>query len=57
MLRASMLNTYYKNNEKDQLKEYEAQNFELQYAAYKTLGGNSFIDKIHHDIQDWEIVR
>ena len=57
MLRASMLNTYYKNNEKDQRKEYEAENFELQYAAYKILGGNSFIDNIHEEVKKWEVTR
>ena len=57
MLRAAMLSTYYKNNAGNTITQYEFQNFELQYTAYKRLGGNSFIDKIHEDIKDWEVTR
>ena len=58
MLRAAMLNTYYKGNGTNTITQYEFQNFELQYAAYKRLGGNSFVDKIHEDIKkDWDIVQ
>lgn len=55
LLRADMMNTYYKHRDKDELREYEAQNFEMMYAAYKHLGGNSFIDKIHDDVKRWEV--
>ena len=55
MLRASMLSTYYKHNDNDTITQYEYQNFELQYAAYKVLGGNSFVDKIHEDVKKWDI--
>jgi hypothetical protein len=27
------------------------------YEAYKSLKGNSFIDKIYNDIKDWEVVQ
>ena len=57
MLRAAMLNTYYKGNVKNQITQYEFQNFELQYSAYKRLGGNSFVDKIHADVKDWDVVQ
>ena len=58
MLRAAMLTTYYKGNGTNTITQYEFQNFELQYAAYKRLGGNSFVDKIHEDIKkDWDIVQ
>ena len=26
------------------------------YNAYKALGGNSFIDKIKHEVDEWEVV-
>ena len=55
MLRSSILSVYYKHNEDDKITQYEFQNVELQYKAYKTLGGNSFIDKIWKDIQDWDV--
>ena len=57
MLRASMLNTYYKNTEKDEWRQYEAENFELQYKAYKALDGNSFIDNIHSEVSKWGVKR
>ena len=57
VLRSEMLDTYYRNTGKDSMREYEAQNFELQYAAYKALGGNSFIDKVYADVHKWEIER
>lgn len=57
MLRASMLNTYYKNHDKDTWRQYEAENFALQYEAYKALGGNSFIDTIKKETESWEVAR
>ena len=55
MLRSSILSVYYRHNEEDKITQYEFQNVELQYKAYKTLGGNSFIDKVWKDIQDWDV--
>lgn len=55
MLRGAMLGTYYKHNDEDAITQYEYQNFELQYSAYKALGGNSFIEKVHEDVTKWEI--
>lgn len=57
MLRGSMLTTYYKHHNEDTITQYEYQNFELQYSAYKALGGNSFIDKVHEDITKWEVIQ
>lgn len=57
MLRASMLNTYYKNCEADKWRQYEAENFEFQYKAYKALDGNSFIDNLHTEVSKWEVKR
>ena len=57
MLRASMLNTYYKNTDRDTWRQYEAENFVLQYEAYKALGGNSFIDTIKKETESWEVGR
>ena len=56
ILRSDMMGMYYLHHDKDEFREYEAQNFELEYAAYKALGGNSFIDKIHEDVKKWEVV-
>ena len=57
MLRASMLNTYYQHNAEDKMRQWEAENFALQYKAYKALGGNSFIDTIHKEVETWEVQR
>ena len=57
MLRSSMLNTYYKNNDAHRMHQYEAENFGKQYAAYKAAHGNSFIDHIHDEVKTWDIDR
>ena len=55
-LRSEMLQTYYHNKDKRQIREYEFQNFVLLYEAYKALKGNSFIDKIYKEVSSWEVV-
>lgn len=56
LLRADMLRTYYKNQNADQIRQYEKENFIYEYKAYKALGGNSFIDDIYNEIRQWEVV-
>lgn len=57
LLRNEMLNIYYYNREKQTLRQYEYENFEKLYKAYKALRGNSFVDKIFKEIQTtWEVV-
>lgn len=55
-LRSEMLRIYYHNRESETIRQYEYENFVMLFEAYKALKGNSFIDKIHKDIQSWEIV-
>lgn len=55
-LRSEMLRIYYHNREKRVIRQYEYENFVFLYEAYKTLKGNSFIDKIYREVQEWEIV-
>lgn len=55
-LRSEMLRIYYHNRERESIRQYEYENFVLLYDAYKTLKGNSFIDKIYKEVQSWEIV-
>lgn len=54
LLRSEMLRIYYHNEEKKVLRQYEYENFEKLYKAYKALRGNSFIDKIWKEIQTWK---
>lgn len=57
MLRAEMLSIYYAGKDNGgKIRQYEAENFALMYAAYKALGGNSFIDKIKTDVEKMEVI-
>ena len=56
MLRSEMLRVYYHNREAEQIRQYEAENFEHNYKAYVALGGNSFIGNVHKEVTQWEIV-
>ena len=55
-LRSEMLQIYYNNRDTKTLRQYEYENFVYLYEAYKSLKGNSFIDKIYKEIQDWTVV-
>lgn len=55
-LRSEMLQIYYRNRETKIIHQYEYENFVMLYEAYKALKGNSFIDKIYKELQEWEIV-
>jgi hypothetical protein len=54
-LRSEMLRTYYNNKDNGKIRQYEIENFLLLYKAYKSLKGNSFIDKIHNEVIEWEV--
>lgn len=56
VLRAYMLSTYYRNKDSKKIRQYEAENYSKMYKAYKSMGGNSFIDEITKDVKEWEIV-
>lgn len=56
LLRSQMLNIYYDNVESKTIKQYEKENFEHCYEAYKALKGNSFVDDIHDSVSDWTII-
>lgn len=56
LLRSNMLHTYYRNKERSAIRQYEYENFLLEYRAYKALRGNSFIDRIYQEIKTWDIV-
>lgn len=56
LLRSEILNTYYRHREKKTIRQYEYENVELLYKAYKALGGNTFVDHIYKEISEWEVV-
>ena len=56
LLRAEIVRLYYRHREEKKLREYEFKLLEQCYKAYKALGGNSFIDHIYAEMQEWEII-
>lgn len=54
VLRSDMLRLYYKNCERETIRQHEMENFVTEYRAYKALGGNSFIDKIYDKVVKWK---
>ena len=55
-LRSEMLRIYYDSRESCEIRQYEYENFVMLYEAYKALKGNSFIDKIYKEVQEFEII-
>lgn len=55
-LRTEMLRIYYHNKDKEEIRQYELENFIALYEGYKALKGNSFIDKIYKEVLTWEVV-
>lgn len=56
VLRALMLEIYYKHSDTKRLRQYEKEYFLLMYKGYKAMGGNSFIDDIHEEVRTWEVI-
>lgn len=57
VLRAKMLDIYYRGKDNEnKIRQYDFENFVLMYAAYKALGGNSFVDKINNEVQAMEVI-
>lgn len=54
-LRTAMLSTYYRCKEKEEIRQYERENFDKLYKAYKKLGGNSFVDDIYKEIRTYNV--
>lgn len=55
LLRSEILKIYYNHKENETIRQYEYENLEFLYKAYKALKGNSFIDKIHKEMEKWEV--
>ena len=56
LLRSEIVRIYYRNVKEKQLHEYEFRNLSQCSKAYKALGGNSCIDHIYAEMQEWEII-
>lgn len=55
-LRSDMLSVYYRHREARQLRQYEYEHFVFCFEAYKAMRGNSFIDRIYKEVQEWEVL-
>jgi len=56
LLRSEITRIYYVHLESRELREFQFENLEKLYLAYKALNGNSFIDKIYKEMKDeWTI--
>lgn len=56
LLRAEIVRIYYRHHDDQKLREYEYKNMQQCYNAYKALKGNSFIDKLHEEMKEWDII-
>ena len=56
LLRSEIVRTYYRHHDERKLREYAFRNLEQCYKAYKALGGNSFVDHIYGEMQEWDII-
>ena len=56
LLRSEIVRIYYRHGRDKGLQEYEYRNLVHCYRAYKALGGNSFVDHIYEEMQEWEII-
>lgn len=56
LLRSEIVRIYYRHHEDKRLQEYEYRNLVQCYKAYKALDGNSFVDHIYSEMQEWEII-
>lgn len=55
LLRSQIVRIYYHNIHDHTLRQYEYENLVACFKAYKSLGGNSFIDHIYDEMQHWTI--
>ena len=57
LLRSEIVRIYYRHLEQKEMHQYEYENMCYCYKAYKEMGGNSFVDHIFEDMQDWTVVQ
>lgn len=56
LLRADMLRIYYKHKDDKKIRQYEMENFNEEYEAYRAYKGNSFMKKVNAEVQTWEVI-
>ena len=56
VLREKIMAIYHKNKTNRSMSEYEREALEQYYKDYKTLDGNSYIDKRYNRMKKWETI-
>lgn len=56
LLRHNMLHTYYRHRDDKEIRQYELEDFNAEFKAYRTLRGNSFIVRINEEVQTWKVI-
>ena len=56
LLRSEMTKIYYRHYKDRKIRQYEYENFDSLYKAYKRLKGNSFIDHLRKEVDEWEVI-
>lgn len=56
LLRSEILKIYYHNCDRKELRQYQREALDKLYEAYKSLGGNSFIDDVYEEMRDWKVI-
>ena len=55
LIRSNILTIYYQAQKCGQIRQYQRENVDLLYAAYKALGGNSFIRDVYDEIREYKV--
>lgn len=56
MLRQEILSAYYNGKDSHEIRQYERENLDKIYAAYTSMGGNSFASDIYSEMRTWEVI-
>lgn len=58
LLRTEILGIYYKHEGEDEptLRQYERENLDALYAAYKAQHGNTFVKDIYEIMRHWRVI-
>lgn len=56
LLRSHMLSIYYHCRGTGEIRQYEYEDFIACHKAYKAMGGNSFIDHIKEEIDEYKVI-
>lgn len=57
LLRSEIVRIYYRHLSERKLRQYEFENLAHCYKAYTKLGGNSFVQHIYEEMQEWTVVQ